>query len=126
MKIDKGDLQFRNVVYSLIKNEKRGKLLDIGPGRGQITKMYHNLNFEISCVDIDPSVLEFKEVSCKKADMNFDKLPFKDESFDYVMCTEILEHLENPYNLIREASRVLKKGGKLITSSPVEILITAS
>ena len=34
------------------------------------------------------------------------------------MCTEILEHLENPHNLIRESSRVLKKGGKLITSTP--------
>ena len=40
-------------------------------------------------------------------------LPFKAESFDEVLCLNILEHMGNPLNLIREIERVLKPGGLL-------------
>lgn len=42
------------------------------------------------------------------------KLPFKSEIFDNVLLIEILEHLKEPKNAIKEISRVLRKNGKLI------------
>ena len=45
-------------------------------------------------------------------------LPFKDETFDRVFMFEVLEHLENPSEALREISRVLKHGGTLHGSIP--------
>jgi len=45
-------------------------------------------------------------------------LQFKDEHFDYIVCAELLEHLENPEGAVKELIRVLKKGGILAISVP--------
>lgn len=37
-------------------------------------------------------------------------LPFKDNEFDYAICNQVLEHVENPIQFIKEQSRVSKKG----------------
>jgi SAM-dependent methyltransferase len=46
------------------------------------------------------------------------KLPFADASFDIVICTEVIEHVTETRQLIKEINRVLKKEGKLILSTP--------
>jgi len=45
------------------------------------------------------------------------ELPFEDEKFDNILCTEVLEHLHSPHLAISEMKRVLKQGGKLILST---------
>lgn len=50
------------------------------------------------------------------ADAHF--LPFKDESFSQVICTEVLEHLESPFQALREIKRVLKKKGVAFITVP--------
>ena len=47
-----------------------------------------------------------------------DFLPINDESFDYVLCTEVLEHVPEPIKAIRELKRICKKGGKIIITAP--------
>ena len=47
-----------------------------------------------------------------------EKLPFDDSSFDYLLFIETIEHLEKPFEIIGELSRVLKPNGKLILSTP--------
>lgn len=47
-----------------------------------------------------------------------EKLPFKSESFDTIICVEVLEHLKNDQQAINELVRVLKKKGKLIITVP--------
>lgn len=42
-----------------------------------------------------------------------DKLPYEDETFDYIKARSILEHCRNPGHVIDECYRVLKKGGKI-------------
>jgi len=37
-------------------------------------------------------------------------LPFKDKEFDYAICNQVLEHVENPIQFVKEQSRVAKKG----------------
>ncbi|MFH1997248.1 MAG: class I SAM-dependent methyltransferase [Patescibacteria group bacterium] len=45
------------------------------------------------------------------------KLPFEDEKFDVILCTEVLEHLHSPHIAISEMKRVLKLNGKLILTT---------
>ena len=46
------------------------------------------------------------------------QLPFKDNSFDSVICTEVLEHLKEPGRCLSEINRVLKKGGYAYITAP--------
>lgn len=45
-------------------------------------------------------------------------MPIEDNSFDVVLCSEVLEHLPNPESAISELIRVLKPGGKIILTAP--------
>lgn len=45
------------------------------------------------------------------------KLPFENDKFDNILCTEVLEHLHSPHIAISEMKRVLKRGGKLILTT---------
>jgi ubiquinone/menaquinone biosynthesis C-methylase UbiE len=45
-------------------------------------------------------------------------IPVPDKSFDAVMCIEVFEHIPDPVSAIKEFSRLLKQGGKLILTAP--------
>jgi len=47
-----------------------------------------------------------------------ENLPFKDFCFDVVICTQVLGYTRDPFSVVREMHRVLKKGGLLILSAP--------
>jgi ubiquinone/menaquinone biosynthesis C-methylase UbiE len=45
-------------------------------------------------------------------------IPEPDESFDAILCTEVLEHVPDPVEALRELARLLKKGGYIILTAP--------
>lgn len=47
-----------------------------------------------------------------------DNVPVEDNSFDIVLLSEVLEHLENPIDVLLECNRILKSGGKFIATMP--------
>jgi ubiquinone/menaquinone biosynthesis C-methylase UbiE len=49
---------------------------------------------------------------------DINKIPVKKSSFDNVLCTAVLEHIPHPELAIKEISRILRKGGKLILDAP--------
>jgi SAM-dependent methyltransferase len=46
-------------------------------------------------------------------------IPVPDGAFDVILCTEVLEHVPEPIQVVRELGRILKSGGKLILSAPL-------
>ena len=104
-------------VLKMLYPKPRGSVLDVGAGEGVLTHHIRQAGFAVEACDINPSEMKFN-IRCKKVDVNKEKLPYGRNAFDYVICTEVIEHLENPWQLTREISRVLKKGGILILSTP--------
>lgn len=96
---------------------KKGKILDAAAGKGALTQSLLDRGFEVYPVDIDPEHFLVSRVRCSKVDLNT-QLPFEDNFFDAVMCIETIEHLENPWQYLREVYRVLKPNGQLIISTP--------
>lgn len=104
-----------NAVTIILRGEKRGIVLDAGAGEGTLSKLLKQAGFNVVACDINPE--QFKIGRCKKVDLNQD-LPYPNNSFDYITCVEVIEHLENPHHLIREFSRTIKKNGLLIITTP--------
>jgi SAM-dependent methyltransferase len=103
--------------FDLIKDEPRGKVLDIPAGEGAFAKRLQSEKFEVWCGDIhaDGHLMDTQKLVL--LDLNIG-LPFKDGFFDYVVCLEGIEHLESPHLLVREINRVLRVGGVCILSTP--------
>lgn len=57
------------------------------------------------------------EITLKKADIQ-ERIPFEDNFFDIVFCSETIEHLRHPEMCLSEIKRVLKKNGRLILTVP--------
>jgi len=105
--------QLTDEVLSLIP--KGGKVLDVGTGDGNRVrelraKGYDALGTEINESWIDNDVTIFGEAEA---------LPFDDESFDAVMCIDVLEHLKNPLQAIRELLRI-SRGSVILQITTVE------
>ncbi|OPX30436.1 MAG: hypothetical protein B1H08_01695 [Candidatus Omnitrophica bacterium 4484_171] len=104
-------------VIVLIKEEKRGRILDAPSGAGYLSNELKSIGFNPVCIDLDVEKFEFPDIEHTQADLNRD-LPYEDGIFDYAVCVEGIEHIEDHFHLIREFKRVLKKGGKLIITTP--------
>lgn len=97
------------------KKIKNKKILDIGCG----DKPYGVFFKENEYIGIDIKGGGHNEEN-KKVDRFYDGklVPFENEKFDLVICTQVLEHAEDPNKLINESYRVLKLGGKLFLTMP--------
>ncbi len=107
----------KNVKESVLRyfrGARPGRILDIPSGNGWLSKELVPSGWEYFGADLfsTPSVKGFT-----KADLN-EELPFKDGEFDYAACLEGLEHIENHHHALKEFSRILKRGGVLIISTP--------
>lgn len=89
----------------------RGRLLDIGCG----IKPYQDL-FQVE----EYIGLDVPSEDRPKVDLWGDgvALPFADNAFDTILCTEVLEHLPEPSLLLQETYRVLRPHGHLILTTP--------
>lgn len=108
----------------LAKYFKGGVYVDVGcmdsPMPSILAEKYDNiyaLDFADKIIDILSK--KFPKVHYKVIPNEY-TLPFQDESVDYVVAGEFIEHLEDPKRFISEAMRVLKKGGWLAISTPFE------
>jgi len=114
--VDKNAKGTQEKVLSILKSMPPGRLLDAPAGEGALSQKLVK-SHDVFAVDIDENYFKLSEVPFKKVDLN-QSLPFEDSFFDYVVCIEGIEHLENPFLCIREFARILKPGGSLVISTP--------
>ena len=92
-----------------------GLLLDLASDEGTVPFHADRLGHRVICSDRDLTRLGFRPAI--RLDLNV-PLPFPDGTFDYACFLEGIEHLERPFDALSEICRVLRKGGKLILSTP--------
>ena len=105
----------------LLEQIGRGKrVLDVGCLGGQITRLIQEQNNEVWGIEINPTAAEVarkRGIRVKVANVE-EGLPFEPASFDVVNAGEILEHLYDTKQFLKECWRVLKAEGVLLFSAP--------
>lgn len=95
------------------------RALDIGCGVGQVVSRLLQAGFEAHGVDVsEPNIARASKVTplCQLYDGR--KLPFPDQHFASVGALNVLEHVEQAEDFIREMVRVTQLGGRVVLSSP--------
>ena len=93
-----------------------GRVMDVPSGSGAFARRLVELDYDVIAADVvnhgDIEGAEFHTV-----DMN-QPLPFPDGSLGCITCIEGIEHLERPFDFVRECERVLRDDGCLILTTP--------
>jgi len=118
---------FSNLLVSEVKLLKPTSILDVGAGEGFMLERLRKakVSDKLEGIEYMDDAIELgkkmnPQVIIKKG--NIYELPYKANSFELVICTEVLEHLENPEKALLELKRVSSK--YLILSVPNEPLFT--
>lgn len=132
---DAEDLKRLDFIVDSIKelNNPDSKILDIGCGNGNISMALGSVGFDVTGVDIDEdsidkarAVNKLPNVTFKVYDANAFAMA---DLYDAIVCSEVLEHLDKPWELVESIYKILKPGGVLVATvpngyGPREVLIT--
>ncbi|KAH8817155.1 methylase [Xylogone sp. PMI_703] len=108
-------------LQSMNESNPHLKLLDVGSGSGTISVRFAKLipDGHVTGVDLNPNILPRARAVAEMADVkNIEfqqgsvyRLPFADETFEIAFCHQVLVHIGNPWDALREMLRVTKRGG---------------
>lgn len=111
--------------------KEKARLLEVGCGAGNLLMQAVVRDSYPVALDLSMQALDFVrsrlEESCARTDAPRgyaciqsigELLPLPDNSFDCIILSEVIEHLEAPQVSIREATRVLHPGGRLLVTTP--------
>lgn len=101
--------------------QEQGELdhLDVGAGQGQlISRLRDRFRVTSRACDYHSDRFHLLDVEMLDVNLNNEPLPYPDNSFDIVTCSEVVEHLENYRRLIAEMYRVLRKDGLVVITTP--------
>ena len=114
--------KMRDLALSLKNLSKAKRVIDIGCGDGEFLNMFKGLGCEVFGTEYDPRTEEI----CRNKGITM--LPGgvtpslgeceSPEQFDLVIFTEVIEHINNPIDVIKNISNLLKSGGVLYVTTP--------
>jgi len=108
-----------DLIYKWLENAD--VLLDIGCASGEQSNLFSGKCNKVCAIDPNENLL--RTAKKKYPHINFkigcaEEIPFKNETFDLVVMSDVLEHVENERKSLDEAYRVLKENGALILTAP--------
>ena len=111
-------LERHRLIWLYLKNETDffqtpSKVLHMAPEKAFISRLKKVPHLDYISCDLASPLAEIKADICA--------LPFDDNSFDWVLCNHVLEHITNDTKAMQELYRVLKPGGKALLQVPLDI-----
>jgi 2-polyprenyl-6-hydroxyphenyl methylase/3-demethylubiquinone-9 3-methyltransferase len=112
--------EVRRIMVACRKGQTNARcVLDVGCGKGELLRSLADQASELHGCDWLPSIPEVQHIIFRRVDINYNGLEaYEDLSFDTVLCSDVIEHIESPAMLLREISRVLRPDGIAIVSFP--------
>ncbi len=118
--------------YTFAARLARGKrVLDAGCGAGYGSAELASAALSVVGLDVADEAVAFARENYQAPNLRFEQgscaaLPYADASFDLVVAFEVIEHIENWREFLREARRVLAPNGQFIVSTPNKLYYTES
>lgn len=115
---------FLKFIDRVIPDQAEGKtLLDVGCGAGHLAEyLTKEKSLSVTGIDLSEVGVEKSKERVPSGDFRVHDLsqpmPFDDASFDFVWCSEVLEHLFSPLFALQEIRRILKPQGQLMVTVP--------
>lgn len=115
-------------LQNYIPKEKGITILDFGCGNGFVLKEISFLNPAARLIGVDISEIALTQARKILPGAEFSleedgKILLPDESVDFAICSEVMEHIYDTETAFREMARVLKKGGEFLLTVPYHGLI---
>jgi len=111
----------RKLIHQMInKFAEKGKVLDIGAGTGKILSELKIKDWEIEGIDGEKEAVKWSQkrgIKIQQADIE-KKLGFNKNSFELILVLDVIEHLNNDRQVLKEINRVLKPRGIAIITVP--------
>ena len=108
-----GRFLLHHKLSSTFQEHVHGRLLEAGAGGSPFSKQLRHLADEVITLDVSD---RYGDTDIIADVQNMPEVP--SDSFDVVVCTQVLEHLPAPEDALREMRRVLRHSGVLILSAP--------
>ncbi len=111
----------RKIKIDLLPNfMENGKLLEIGCSYGGRLAELKKIGWDVMGVEMNKKSVEYaqKERGLSVQNKKIEELSFKKNSFDVIIMSMVLEHLYNPFKILKEITGWLKPGGQLLFSIP--------
>jgi len=113
------DVGFDKIEQELLGTHTHPRVLDVGCATGAMLEMLKNRGWQTAGVEISPSADYAKEKrGLEVYKSNLEDCGFASGSFDVILASHLLEHLNNPEIFLRESFRLLRTGGYLILTTP--------
>lgn len=120
-KLDNSPHSPHSIIPNLIKKEK-ALILDVGCNTGMVGKeIIRKKAAIVDGIDVNEEALEQAEEAYRKVfqrDLSRDKVEIEEEKYDYIIFSDILEHLPRPDLTLQDFRKYLKDDGRIIISLP--------
>ena len=110
------------IILPMLQVKSGDKILDLGSGTGYFSEKICEENAAAFCLDIALdnllSIKKRKNGNLFLINSEVEKLPLKNGSFDKVLCSEVLEHIQEDKKALKEIVRILRPGGVFVITVP--------